>query len=309
MSRTTLARSAEEYLALRRALGFQLRHETWFLPDFVAFLKAHGSSVITADLALRWAQQPSDSSVGWMRHRLSSVRCFAKHHSAFDPRTEVPAADLLPRRARRIAPHIYTVPEIAALMKEARSLSQPLLGATYATVIGLLASTGMRIGEVLALDDPDVDWRRSLLVVRHAKFGKSRLVPVHPSTLAALRGYVAVRDQLAPRRRSPVLLVSSRGTRIFNQNFGLAFRRLLHLTGIDQVRGRRPRVHDLRHTFAVTTLRDWYRSGRDVEQRLPALSTYLGHVSPSTTYWYLTATPELLLAAGKRLERAWEVRS
>ncbi len=308
MSRTDLRRSAEEYLALRRALGFKLYHQTWFLPDFVAFLVAHGSSVITTELAVRWAQQPPDATPGWWAMRLSAVRCFAKHHRAFDPRTEVPPPDLIPCRAPRLPPHLYTDGEIAALMREARALRPALKAATYATLLGLLAATGMRVGEALALDDGDVDWHRSLLTIRHAKFQKSRLVPVHDSTLAALRAYLTLRDHLLPRRRGPSFFASGVGTRVFHQNFNRAFLRLIRRAGIHAGRGRRPRLHDLRHTFAVNTLRDWYRSGLDIERRLPWLSTYLGHVNPTTTYWYLTATTELLALAGKRLERSWEAR-
>jgi integrase len=308
MSDMDLRRSAEEYLALRRALGFKLHHQTWFLPDFVAFLAAHRSSVITTDLALRWAQQPSGASPRWWAKRLSAVRCFARHHRAFDPRTEVPPPDLIPYRASRLSPHLYTDGEIAALMHEARALRPTLKAATYATLLGLLAATGIRVGEALALDDGDVDSRRSLLTIRHAKFQKTRLVPVHASTLAALEAYVALRDHLFPRRRGPCFFVSGVGTRVLHQNFHQVFLRLIRFAGIDAGRGRRPRLHDLRHTFAVNTLRDWYRSGADAERRLPSLSTYLGHVSPSSTYWYLTATPELLALAGKRLERAWLVQ-
>jgi integrase len=306
VSAASLSRSVAEYLALRRALGFRLRHETWFLPDFVAFLAAHRSSVITTELALRWAQLPSGTSSRWQAHRLSSVRSFARHHRAFDPRTEVPPPDLIPYRAARRSPHLYTDGDIAALMRQARSLRPALRAGSYAVLLGLLAATGMRVGEALALDDGDVDWRRSLLTIRHAKFQKSRLVPVHASTLAALRAYVALRDHLLPRRRGPSFFVSSIGTRVLHQKFHHVFLHLIRLAAIDAGRGHGARLHDLRHTFAVNTLRDWYRSGLDAERRLPSLSTYLGHVSPSSTYWYLTATPDLLALAGKRLERSWE---
>lgn len=309
MSRPDLLRSAQEYIALRRALGFRMAHEPWYLPDFVEFLAENGSAVITTELALRWAQRRPGTTPGSWASRLAAVRGFAKHHRALDPRTEVPPRDVVPWRARRLEPHIYSEEELSALMREARHLAAPLQGATYFTVIGLLAATGMRLGEVIGLDDADVDWGRSLLVVRHTKFQKSRFVPVHPSTLAALRRYRAARNRQMPRRGSSSFFVSSVGTRLRNQNLGHVFIRLLRITGIDLVPGRRPRIHDLRHTFAVVTLRDWYRAGLDVERRLPTLSTYLGHVNPSTTYWYLTATPELLALAGKRLARYWEARS
>jgi integrase len=304
-----LRRSAEEYLALRRALGFKLYHQTWFLPDFVAFLAAHGSSVITTELAVRWAQQPPGASPRWWAKRLSAVRCFAKHHRAFDPRTEVPPPDLIPYRAERRTPHLYTEGEIAALMREARRLSAPLRSATYATLIGLLAATGMRVGEAIALNDEDIDWPRSLLTVRHAKFQKSRHVPVHESTLAALQTYAVRRDRLRPHRHCSSFFVSGVGTRVLHQNFHHEFLRLVQRVGLGSGREHRPRLHDLRHAFALKTVRDWYRAGVDVERRLPWLSTYLGHVNPTSTYWYLTAAPELLGLAGKRLEHAWEARS
>jgi integrase/recombinase XerD len=305
----SLADAAQQYLALRRALGFKLYHETWWLPDFIAFLVAHGSSVITTELALRWARQPADVTPGWWARRLTAVRQFARHHRAFDPRTEIPLADLIPYRRQRLTPYLYTTEEVVMIMREAAGLSRPLRAASCATIIGLLAATGMRVSEVLTLDDHDINWDRQLLTVRASKFGRSRHVPLHPTALAALRDYVRRRDRLRPHRRSPAFFLSSVGTRVIHQNFQHIFLRLLGCTGLDCGRGRRPRIHDLRHTFAVRIVRDWYRAGVDVERRLPWLSTYLGHVSPLSTYWYLTATPDLLAAAAERAEHAWEVRS
>jgi integrase/recombinase XerD len=299
-----LAVAAAEYLTMRRALGFKLRHETWWLPDFVAFLRSQGSSNITAQLAVRWAQQPADSHPNWWATRLGAIRRFARHYHAYDPRTEIPAPDLLRYRAIRQTPHIYTDQEIRALVQAARRLRRRLLRETYATLIGLLAATGMRVGEALTLDEPDLDWHRSLVTLRTGKFGKSRQLPLHASTIAALRHYARLRDRLCPRRRSPSFFVSSTGTRVIHQNFHHVFLRLVRLCRIGGLDPRRPRLHDLRHTFAVKTVRDWYRGGADVERRLPTLSTYLGHVSPSSTYWYLTGTPELLAEACARLERA-----
>ncbi|MHB8874232.1 MAG: tyrosine-type recombinase/integrase [Myxococcaceae bacterium] len=207
-----------------------------------------------------------------------------------------------------MTPHLYSHREVALLMREAGRLPHPHQSATYWTLIGLLAATGMRVGEVLHLDEDDVDWRRSLVTVRNGKFRKSREVPLHPTTLAALRAYAIRRARLRPEPRSPSFLVSRAGTRLLEQNVWRIFARLRQRAGLVHRPRHPPRIHDLRHTFAVNTLRDWYRAGIDVEQRLPWLSTYLGHVSPSTTYWYLTATPELLALACKRAERAWKVR-
>lgn len=306
---TRLAAAAERYLAVRRALGYRLRHETWWLPHFVAFLQKRRSTVITTALALEWACQPTQTSRGWWAHRLGAVRQFARHHRATDPRTEIPPADLLPYRSQRLTPHLYTPGEVTALMGEARRLDRPLQALSYEAILGLLATTGMRVSEALTLDDGDLDWERECLTVRGSKFGKSRHVPLHRTTVTALRAYVRRRDRLRPHRRSPALFLSSTGTRVFHQGFHHVFLRLLARAGLHGARGRRPRLHDLRHSFAMRTVRDWYRAGVDVERRLPWLSTYLGHVSPSSTYWYLTATPDLLAAAARRAERAWKVRS
>jgi integrase/recombinase XerD len=300
MIRVDLLRSAREYLTLRRALGFKLYRETRLLPDFVGFVTAQGSAFITTDLAVRWAQQPAVASGRWCASRLSIIRCFAKYQRALDPRTQIPPRDLLPSRATRRLPHLYTQAEITAVMNELRAVRPAVIAATYETLFGLLATTGMRVGEALALDDDDIDWERSLIVVRHAKFQKSRLVPLHASTLAALRKYVALRDRLCVRLGRWVF-TSSVGTRVRHQVFLRVFRRLVGRAGLSD--SPRPRLHDLRHTFALDTLRDWYRSGVDVERHLLSLSTYLGHVKPTSTYWYLTATPNLLALAGARLER------
>jgi integrase/recombinase XerD len=211
-------------------------------------------------------------------------------------------------RMQRLIPHVYTAEQVTALMHEAACLSFPLRAASYEAILGLLAVTGMRVSEALALDDDDLDWERQLLTVRSSKFGKSRHVPLHPTTLTALRDYACRRDQLRPHHRCPAFFISSRGGRIFLQNLNQVFPQLLERTGLDRGPGRRPRIHDLRHSFVLNTLRDWYRAEVDVERRIPWLSTYLGHTSPVTTYWYLTATPELLTAAAARAERAWKVR-
>jgi len=305
----TLAKAVDDYLALRHALGFKLHTAKSLLSKFVAFLTTRGSPVITTELALQWAQQPSDATPNTHASRLGLVRGFALHRQGFDSRTEVPPADLIPRRLRRRTPHIYSESEIAGLMREARRLPHPLRSATYTTLIGLLAVTGMRVGEAIALDYQDVDWRRALLTVRGTKFGKTREVPIHESTLGSLHAYATRRDVRRLRRASPSFFISSAGTRLRRQHVSIEYARLMQLAGLEHRPRRRPRIHDLRHTFAVRTVRDWYRAGVDVERRLPWLSTYLGHVSPSCTYWYLTATPDLLSLASERAERAWEVPS
>ncbi len=301
--------AAREYLAVRRAMGFKLRHQTWWLPDFVAFLSAQRSTVITQDLAVRWAMLPATRSRTWWRCRLSAIRGFARYRLASDPRTEVPSTDLIPREPRqRFVPYLYSAADIARLMDGARALDAPLRATTYASVLGLLAATGMRVAEALSLGDDDIDWTRGILTIREGKFGKSRHVPLHETTVVALKRYAKVRNSLLRVRHRAGFFVSSTGARVLHQNFHREFLRLLRSTGVGRDARRRPRLHDLRHTFAVNTLKDWYRRGYDVEQRLPVLSTYLGHVSPATTYWYLTATPELLTVVSRRALRAWEER-
>lgn len=302
-----LHRAVDDYLRLRRTLGFKLFHETWWLPDFATFLKRQRRNVITVDLALQWAMLPTGVDRSWWGRRLGSVRQFAKHHRATDPRTEIPSPDLIPFRTPRRAPYLYSSQEVGALMRAAAKLPQPILAASYATLIGLLAATGMRVSEALNLDDADIDYTRGVIVVRGAKFNKTREVPVDATTLTALRAFTRRRDRLRIDNRSSCLFVSTTGARVQYTSFGHTFRRLLRAVGIQ---GRpSPRIHDLRHSFAVTTLCDWYRSGVEVDPRMPLLSTYLGHVSPNTTYWYLKATPQLVGLAAKRLERAWEQRS
>jgi integrase len=298
-----LRQTLSEYLGVRRSLGYKLERAGRLLPGFVAFLEKRGATFISTQLALVWATQAGRGGPPWFATRLGLVRPFAKYVSAIDPRTEIPNADLLSARRSRMTPYLYSDEDVQALLTAAHSLRRPFIAATYATLFGLLACTGMRVGEALALDTSDLDSRRGLLLVRHSKFGKSRLVPLETTTLLALAAYGRQRDRAIRRAMSPSLLVSSIGTRLDYRMVHHVFLRLVQRAGLADRRPRRPRIHDLRHTFAVQTLLEWYRAGVDVEPRLPLLSTYLGHVSPSTTYWYLTATPELIMLAHRRLER------
>lgn len=293
-----------EYLQLRRALGYKLEREGLLLPRFVSFLEQNGATFITATLAVRWAMEPARASSRWWAVRLGEVRVFARYMAARDPRTEVPAPELLPAlRSRRLTPYVYTDAEVQALMRAARTFDG-VKAATYATLIGLIAVTGMRVGEVIALDRTDIDWHPQFLIVRAGKFGKSREVALHPTTLKALHAYERARDRAMPRPRSPALLLSLAGTRLLYKNVQRGFNHLLHRADLPQRLSRRPRLHDLRHAFAIKTLVRWYAEGLDVQARLPLLSTYLGHVHPSQTYWYLTATPELMRLAERRSRRA-----
>jgi integrase len=234
------------------------------------------------------------------------VRGFAKYLQANDPRHEVPPLALLPHRRPRSVPYIYEPAEIAALLTATTTLRSPLMAATYDTLVGLIAVTGLRAGEAIALDEDDVDRRNGVLVVRKTKFGKTREVPLHATTTQALVRYARDRDRLVPRRRTRSFFVSTAKTRLIYNNVHRTFVRLVCAAGLGDRRPRRPRIHDLRHTFAVRTVLGWYRAGTDVEAVLPMLSTYLGHIGPEATYWYLTAVPELLEAATIRLERSWK---
>jgi integrase len=293
-----------EYLSLRRALGYKLEREGMLLPDFADFVKAQGGEHITTKLALRWACQPTSTSSTWWARRLGMVRRLAVHVRAFDPRTEIPATDLIPYRTQRRTPYLYSAADVRALMAECAALRGPLGPTTYATLFGLLAVTGMRVGEAVALDRSDFDEHQGLLVIRHSKFDKSREVPLHPTTVDALRAYARERRRIHRRPKSPSLFLSSTGTRLWTQNVWQKFAMLRRRAGLPS-RPRPPCIHDFRHSFAVATLLRWYHEGANVEAKLPLLSTYLGHVSPTTTYWYLTAAPELMQLAARRLEHSW----
>jgi integrase/recombinase XerD len=300
---SALRRALAAYLRTRRARGFKSKRESELLPQFVAYLDEHGCSLVTTAAAIAWATQPRDAAPAWWTQRLVVVRGFAKYLQTIEPRTEVPSLDHLPHHRARSAPYVYSAADITALLSAADTLRSPLKMATYRTLLGVLAVTGMRVGEAVALGERDVDRRRATLVIRKAKFDKSREVPLHASTVAALDRYRHDRDRLAPRRSSSSFFISTVGSRLIYQNVHETFLQLIYAAGFGERRPR-PTIHDLRHTFAIQTVLGWYRDGADVEARLPLLSTYLGHVGPSSTYWYLTAVPELLEAATIRLERS-----
>ena len=309
-----LERALADYLATRRALGFTLRETGSCLRNFVAFLHTAGASHMTTALALRWATQPAAAQPATWTWRLGMVRGFARWHSARDPRTEVPPAGLLPHRYRRKPPYIYADAELERLLRHAADLASPrgLRAHTYATLFGLLAVTGLRVNEALGLDRADVDLATGILTIRRTKFGKSRVVPVHASTGAALRAYADRRDRVVPAPATPAFFVAERGTRLTEWMARYTFAKLSQALGLRaraKGHGRGPRLHDLRHRFAARTLLQWYRAGLAVDRELPKLATYLGHVHISETYWYLEAVPELLqLATARLLEPEKEVR-
>lgn len=306
----SLHQALDDYLTMRRGLGFKLARPEKLLGQFLSYLDEAGAATVTVEHALAWARLPEHGDPSWWAYRLTVVRGFARYLHTFDPTVEVPAADLLPWRPRRATPYLYTDAEIAALINAAQTLRFPLRVATYQTLIALLSVTGLRVGEAIRLDRDDLDLTHELLVVRKSKFGKTRELPLHPTTTRALRDYLRLRDRLHPAPSAPALFISPAGTRLLYCNVHATFRQLRHRAGLQpRSASCRPRLHDLRHSFAVRTVLDAYRAETDVQARLPLLSTYLGHVDPAATYWYLTAAPELLALAGERLERHLEARS
>jgi integrase/recombinase XerD len=302
----TLQAALDEYLAVRRALGVKLRLAGRLLQRFVDFAERAGAASITTELALEWATQPTEAQPAQWANRLGMVRRFAQYCSTLDPRIVVPPRDLLPYRVARPAPHIYRDEEITRLIQAARALPSQsgLRPHTYATLFALYAVTGMRTNEPLRLDREEVDLTNGVLTIRGTKFGKSRYVPIHPSTQRALQRYGARRDRLCRNPQSPSFFLSERGTRLTEWSVRWTFVQLSRQIGLRRPGDSRgPRLLDFRHRLATNTLLRWYRRGIDVERHLPELSTYLGHAHISDTYWYLTATPQLLHQAMRRVER------
>jgi integrase len=302
---TALRQTLADYLAVRRSLGFKLQDSERLLTQFISFLEDRGQEHITIEAAVIWATLPVQGHRRWLNARLTVVRRFAVHMRAIDPATQVPPADLLPGQKLRATPYLYSGDEIAALMQVSATLRGSYRQATYRTLIGLLAVTGMRIGEAIALRRGDLDVSNGMLTIRIGKFGKSRVLPLHPSTLTALGEYLSRRDR--PRvlpADEPSLFVSMTGRRLLYSCVQRTFRKLVQQAGITPRSAEcRPRLHDLRHGYAVNTILDGYREEGDPSIRLALLSTYLGHTDPAHTYWYLSAAPELLKLAGDRLER------
>jgi integrase/recombinase XerD len=300
-----LRNALTEYLDIRRALGFKLQTAGITLRQFVHFAEWEGAICITTDLALRWATQPQGVQPAHWATRLGMVRGFAQYCRALDSRTEVPPHGLLPYRYRRQPPYIYSEQEIAQLLTAARQLHSPtgLRPYTYATLLGLLTVTGMRLSEVLHLERDDVELTQGSLTIRQSKFGKTRWIPLHPSTQDALQQYARFRDQLWPRPPTLRFFLSERGTPLTVWSVQQTFVQLSRRIGLRGATDRfGPRLHDLRHSFAVRTLLHWYQTGVDVEQRMPTLSAYLGHAHVNDTFWYLSATPALLREVTRHLD-------
>jgi integrase len=279
------------------------------LEEFAAFLRRTDESTITSRLALQWATEPQHIKPCEWAARLSVVRSFARYLSAFDPRTEIPSHGLLPYRTQRAKPYIYSDEQIRQLLEAAQNITatHSLQPCTYHCLFGLLAVTGLRISEALNLRVTDVDWTERILTIRHSKFGKSRLIPLHGSSIKILSEYGLRRDRLFIHRKSPYFFCSRFDGRLDEGQVRRTFyavSRQIGIRGVSASHG--PRLHDFRHRFAVETLLHWHRNGDDVQRLLPILSTYLGHAHVSDTYWYVTATPELMEAIGQRLEKRWE---
>ena len=307
---SAMERALADYLQLRHSLGHDMAEAGWLLPGFVAYLDAHGLPTVTTGAALAWAQQAPKSPAGRVTtvgpRRMTAARGFARYLSGIDASTEVPPLGLMPHRAPWRRPFIYSAADIGTLLDQARqAIVSPLRAATCQTLIGLLAASGLRIGEAIKLDRSDISWPEGVLLIRESKFGKSRLVPLHPTSMRALGNYARLRDRLQPQPAGPAFFTSLQRKRLLYTGVQQTFRQLISNAGIGAGAASPPRLHDLRHTFAVATLLSWYRTGEDVQSKIPSLSTYLGHREPSSTYWYLSAAPELLALAAARQDTAW----
>ena len=308
----TLRSLLEDYLTTRRALGFKLHSEGTGLKTFVSFMEQRQADYITTELALAWAQQPTSVQEMQRARRLGFVRSFARYCSAVDARTQIPPRDLIPCKRVRPEPCFFTDGDIERLLQAAFDLppEDGLQRWTFHCLFGLLSVSGLRFCEARGLTLEDVDLDEAILTIRSSKFGKSRLVPLHASTVEVLANYLQRRQRFLPARSTTDVFVSDRGTPLSHDQALDTFQRLLKKIGFAaQGERRRPHLHDLRHRFALKTLLQWYHDGKEVERRLPVLSAYLGHTEVRNTYWYLSARPELMTLARERLERHWEQKS
>lgn len=298
---SALSDHVEDYLRLRRALGYKLERAGHLLPQLVGYLEAAGSATLTTDLAISWARLPAKARPNHWAARLTVARGFARYLQTIEPATEVPPTAVFPARRHRPAPYLWSPQDIGRLLDGARALRPRLRAATYETLFGLLAVSGMRVGEAAGLDPGDVDLDTGVITIRHAKFDRPRLVPLHTTATTALRAYAAERDRLCPAPRSVAFFVSNAGTRLNRSDIAKTLRSITTTMGLrnDTLR---PTAHQLRHSFAVRTLIDWQRSGVSVDEHIATLSTYLGHIAPADTYWYLSASPELMALTAERLD-------
>ncbi|GAB2446704.1 tyrosine-type recombinase/integrase [Nocardioides hungaricus] len=289
----------DDYLRLRRALGYRLEREEVWLRDLLAHIRTAGSDTLTSDLAISWARLPATAQPRYWALRLGCARKFAAYLHSIDSSHQIPPTGVFPAPRHRPMPYLWTAEQIESLLNIAEQLRPPLRGLTYQALFGLLAVSGMRLGEAIGLRHGDVDLDDAVITIRHAKFDRPRIVPLHPTTVSALHHYAPQRDRLCPQRQADTFLVSSRGNPLSRSEADTTLRQITTTMGI-RTGTVRPRAHDLRHSLAVHTLIRWMREGASVDEHIAVLSTYLGHVSPAGTYWYLTAVPELMeLAAGR----------
>jgi len=305
-----LQRGLDDYLQLRRAMGYQLAEAHRLLPRFVSWMDHTGQHTMSIAAALEWCQLPKadPGSTVWPK-RMTAVRGFARFMAGRDPDTQIPPVGLLPHRRHWRTPYIYSADDVASLMRQATISLDPRLPArTYATAIGLLAAAGLRIGELINLNRVDVDWQHATLLIRESKFAKTRIVPLTDTTMLALQDYAAFQDALHAPTKTSAFFLTITGKRLIYATVGTTFRMLCTQTAVGAQRQRPPRLHDLRHTFAVNTLVRWYRQGLNVHAKMPYLSAYLGHRDPTSTYWYLSAAPELLALAADRIEDTTSIK-
>lgn len=290
----------DDYLRLRRTLGFKLKEDERLLGQLVGYLEAAGATTLSSELAIRWARLPVRVHPNQWAKRLRVARGLAAYLQTLDPTTDIPPPDVFPHCRQRATPYLFSHQDICRLLAEARRLRHPLRAASYEALFGLLAVSGMRIGEAIALEREDVDLDAGVITIRKAKLDRARLVPLHTTATDALRRYASERDRLCPTPRSRAFFLSSAGTPVLAVSLRATFREITTRMGV-RTQEVRPRIHDLRHRFAVQTLIGWQRSGVNIDEHIATLSTYLGHVSPADTYWYLSASPELMGLAAERL--------
>lgn len=306
-----LRQALMDYLTLRRSLGFKLHSDGKALTTFVTFLEENQSDHITTALAVRWATMSKSTRPYRWGRRLCFVRGFASYLRALDDRTEIPPVNLLTSKHQRPTPYLFTDNEISRLVEATGQLQgvDTFLKHSLSCLLGLLSATGLRIGEALALSVDDIDLESGVITISGAKFGKTRLIPLHSSTVRALARYRDARQQILQERSVDYWFVNHQSKRLGYDCVRKHFHKLLELLGMNGKVGHpKPRLHDLRHHFAVSTLIRWYKNEANIDSKLPVLSAYLGHVETRDTYWYISSCPNLMNAAKKRLEKHWEER-
>lgn len=307
----SLREAVNNYIEMRRKLGYRLAH-AGYLIDFVSFMEERNAPSITAVLAVEWAQKPTSIKPVTQYNRLTVVRSFARFRAATDPRTEIPAVDLLPHRPKRAIPYIFSEVEIKSLLQAALLLpdATSLTRRTYHCLFGLLFVSGLRISEAIGLKILNVDLTNGILKVESAKTGRLRLIPLHESTRQVLWSYKLLRGRMLKGTSCEFFFVSDSGTKLSVETVRNKFYVLLPQCGLPpRVNGKGPRLHDTRHHFAINTLLRWHRLRENSELVLPALATVLGHSNVNDTYWYLSACPELMGAAVQRLDEYWRERT